>query len=80
VTYFDWSASTDQKIVIPWRVIDGAGAQPEVGRAAAEEAIDEIRDHLTGAHMVFITAGMAAVRAPGQRPLSLRPRVSTGPL
>ena len=30
----------------------GAGSQPEVGRAAAEEAIDVIRDHLTGAHMV----------------------------
>jgi cell division protein FtsZ len=36
----------------------GAGAQPEVGRAAAEEVIDEIRDHLSGAHMVFVTAGM----------------------
>jgi cell division protein FtsZ len=36
----------------------GAGAQPEVGRAAAEEVIDEIRDQLMGAHMVFITAGM----------------------
>ena len=36
----------------------GAGSQPEVGRAAAEEVIDEIRDHLTGAHMVFVTAGM----------------------
>src|SRR6202163_820256 len=36
----------------------GAGSQPEVGRAAAEEVIDEIRDHLSGAHMVFITAGM----------------------
>src|SRR5246127_3458622 len=36
----------------------GAGSQPEVGRAAAEEAIDEIRDHLQGAHMVFVTAGM----------------------
>src|SRR6478736_1813423 len=35
----------------------GAGSQPEVGRAAAEEVIDEIRDHLAGAHMVFITAG-----------------------
>jgi cell division protein FtsZ len=30
----------------------GAGSHPEVGRAAAEEAIDEIRDHLSGAHMV----------------------------
>jgi cell division protein FtsZ len=36
----------------------GAGAQPEVGRAAAEEVIEEIRDHLSGAHMVFVTAGM----------------------
>src|SRR5215210_4203771 len=35
----------------------GCGAQPETGRAAAEESIDAIRDHLTGAHMVFITAG-----------------------
>src|SRR6266700_3342811 len=36
----------------------GAGSQPEVGRAAAEEVIDEIRDHLAGAHMVFVTAGV----------------------
>ncbi|MGQ3674812.1 cell division protein FtsZ [Xanthobacter sp. TB0139] len=36
----------------------GAGSQPEVGQAAAEEVIDEIRDHLSGSHMVFITAGM----------------------
>ena len=36
----------------------GAGSQPEVGRAAAEEVLDEIRDHLSGAHMVFVTAGM----------------------
>src|ERR1700681_1422077 len=36
----------------------GAGSKPEVGRAAAEEAIEEIRDHLAGAHMVFVTAGM----------------------
>src|ERR1700709_2334151 len=46
----------------------GAGAQPEVGRAAAEEAIDEIRDHLTGAHMVFVTAGMGGGPGPGARP------------
>ena len=31
----------------------GAGSQPEIGRASAEEAIEEIRDHLTGAHMVL---------------------------
>jgi len=36
----------------------GAGSQPDVGRAAAEEVFDDIRDRLTGAHMVFVTAGM----------------------
>lgn len=36
----------------------GAGAKPEVGRAAAEEALDEIRSEFAGAHMAFITAGM----------------------
>src|ERR1700753_231045 len=36
----------------------GAGSKPEVGKAAAEEALEEIRDHLAGAHMVFVTAGM----------------------
>ena len=36
----------------------GRLAQPELGRAAAEEAIHAIREHLTGSHMVFITAGM----------------------
>src|SRR3984893_10898032 len=47
----------------------GAGAQPEVGRAAAEEAIDEIRDHLTGAHMVFVTAGMGGGTGTGAEPI-----------
>ena len=47
----------------------GAGAQPEVGRAAAEEAIDTIRDHLAGAHMVFITAGMGGGTGTGAAPI-----------
>ena len=47
----------------------GAGAQPDVGRAAAEETIDEIRDHLTGAHMVFITAGMGGGTGTGAAPV-----------
>ena len=47
----------------------GAGSQPEVGRAAAEEAIDEIRDHLTGAHMVFVTAGMGGGTGTGAAPI-----------
>ncbi|MEO1794868.1 MAG: cell division protein FtsZ, partial [Pseudomonadota bacterium] len=36
----------------------GAGARPEIGRAAAEEAREEIRKQLEGSHMVFIAAGM----------------------
>ena len=47
----------------------GAGSQPEVGRAAAEEAIDEIRDHLAGAHMVFVTAGMGGGTGTGAAPV-----------
>src|SRR3984893_10743776 len=47
----------------------GAGSQPEVGRAAAEEAIEEIRDHLSGAHMVFVTAGMGGGTGPGAAPV-----------
>ncbi len=47
----------------------GAGSQPEVGRAAAEEVIDEIRDHLTGAHMVFVTACMGGGTGTGAAPV-----------
>src|ERR1700734_1956806 len=47
----------------------GAGSQPEVGRAAAEEMIDEIRDHLSGAHMVFVTAGMGGGTGTGAAPV-----------
>ncbi|WP_354142475.1 cell division protein FtsZ [Bradyrhizobium sp. NP1] len=50
----------------------GAGAQPEVGRAAAEEAINDIRDHLTGAHMVFVTAGMGGGTGTGAAPVIAR--------
>jgi cell division protein FtsZ len=50
----------------------GAGSQPEVGRAAAEEVIDEIRDHLSGAHMVFVTAGMGGGTGTGASPVVSR--------
>ncbi len=50
----------------------GAGSQPEVGRAAAEEVIDELNDHLTGAHMVFITAGMGGGTGTGAAPVIAR--------
>jgi cell division protein FtsZ len=47
----------------------GAGSQPDVGRAAAEEVLDEIRDHLSGAHMVFVTAGMGGGTGTGAAPI-----------
>ncbi len=50
----------------------GAGAQPEVGRAAAEEAIETIQDHLAGAHMVFVTAGMGGGTGTGAAPVIAR--------
>jgi cell division protein FtsZ len=50
----------------------GAGSQPDVGRAAAEEVMDEIRDHLTGAHMVFVTAGMGGGTGTGASPVVAR--------
>ena len=50
----------------------GAGSQPEVGRAAAEEVIDEIRDQLSGAHMCFITAGMGGGTGTGAAPVIAR--------
>src|SRR6476660_4943421 len=36
----------------------GAGSKPEIGQAAAEEAIDDVREQISGSHMVFIAAGM----------------------
>ena len=50
----------------------GAGSQPEVGCAAAEEAVDAIRAHLTGAHMVFVTAGMGGGTGTGAAPIIAR--------
>ncbi|MGX7741215.1 cell division protein FtsZ [Rhodopseudomonas parapalustris] len=47
----------------------GAGSQPDVGSAAAQEVIDEIRDHLSGANMVFVTAGMGGGTGTGAAPV-----------
>ena len=47
----------------------GAGANPEVGRAAAEESRDEIRDVLAGADMVFVTAGKGGGTGTGAAPI-----------
>jgi len=47
----------------------GCGARPDVGRAAAEEAIDQILDHMAGTHMAFITAGMGGGTGTGGAPV-----------
>ncbi|MCK5274092.1 MAG: cell division protein FtsZ, partial [Alphaproteobacteria bacterium] len=47
----------------------GAGAQPEVGCAAAEETLDDVLDALVGANMVFITAGMGGGTGTGAAPI-----------
>ncbi|MYF90297.1 MAG: cell division protein FtsZ [Boseongicola sp. SB0676_bin_33] len=47
----------------------GAGARPSVGASAAEEALEEIVDCLTGAHMCFITAGMGGGTGTGAAPI-----------
>ena len=56
----------------------GAGSRPDVGSAAAEEVIDEIRDHLTGAHMVFVTAGMGGGTGTGAAPVIARAAQEAG--
>ena len=50
----------------------GAGAKPEIGKAAAEEAADEVYRHLDGVHMVFITAGMGGGTGTGAAPVIAR--------
>ena len=47
----------------------GAGARPAVGASAAEESIEDIVDHLAGAHMCFITAGMGGGTGTGAAPI-----------
>jgi len=47
----------------------GSGANPEVGRKAAEEAVDQIRDVLDGADMIFVTAGLGGGTGTGGAPV-----------
>jgi cell division protein FtsZ len=56
----------------------GAGSQPEVGRAAAEECLDEIIDHLNGTHMCFVTAGMGGGTGTGAAPIVAQAARSKG--
>src|SRR3954470_4520161 len=65
---------TDRKIQLGTTVTHGlgAGARPEVGRAAAEESLDELLDQLSGSHMVFITGGMGGGTGTGAAPVIAR--------
>ena len=50
----------------------GAGARPEIGRAAAEETLDQLESSLEGAHMCFIAAGMGGGTGTGAAPVVAR--------
>jgi len=50
----------------------GAGSRPDVGRAAAEEALEELFSYLEGSNMVFITAGMGGGTGTGAAPVIAR--------
>ncbi|MDB5463160.1 MAG: cell division protein FtsZ, partial [Phenylobacterium sp.] len=64
-------AKTDRRVQLGVQVTQGlgAGAHPEVGMSAAEESAPEIGEHLDGAHMVFITAGMGGGTGTGAAPI-----------
>ncbi len=64
-------SKTDNRIQLGVNVTQGlgAGAHPEVGMSAAEESAPEIGEHLDGAHMVFITAGMGGGTGTGAGPI-----------
>ncbi|MBD3678975.1 MAG: cell division protein FtsZ [Rhodobacteraceae bacterium] len=64
-------SSAAAKIQMGLKVTEGlgAGARPSVGAASAEETIEEIVDHLAGAHMCFITAGMGGGTGTGAAPI-----------
>src|SRR6195952_730296 len=64
-------SKTDRRIQLGVTVTQGlgAGAHPEIGMEAAEESIPEIGEHLDGAHMVFITAGMGGGTGTGAAPI-----------
>jgi cell division protein FtsZ len=65
------SGQADRKIQLGVTITQGlgCGARPEVGRMAAEEALDQIMDHMQQAHMVFITAGMGGGTGTGGAPV-----------
>ncbi len=64
-------AKAENRVQLGIKVTEGlgAGARASVGAAAAEESIEQIVDHLAGAHMCFITAGMGGGTGTGAAPI-----------
>jgi cell division protein FtsZ len=68
------SSSAERRIQMGNNVTEGlgAGSKPEIGAAAAEEAMADIKAHLVGCHMTFITAGMGGGTGTGAAPVIAR--------
>jgi cell division protein FtsZ len=64
-------STADRRIQLGLKITQGlgAGSRPEIGRAAAEETLDEIMQSLEGAHMCFIAAGMGGGTGTGAAPV-----------
>jgi cell division protein FtsZ len=65
------NSESDRRIQLGLKITQGlgAGSRPEIGRAAAEESIEEIIQSLEGAHMCFIAAGMGGGTGTGAAPV-----------
>src|SRR5919112_1490911 len=65
------ASPADHRIQLGLRITQGlgAGSRPEIGKAAAEEALQEIEQALEGAHMCFIAAGMGGGTGTGAAPV-----------
>ena len=65
------NSESDRRIQLGLKITQGlgAGSRPEIGRAAAEESLEEIIQSLEGAHMCFIAAGMGGGTGTGAAPV-----------
>ncbi|MBV9840496.1 MAG: cell division protein FtsZ [Sphingomonadaceae bacterium] len=65
------SSIAERRIQLGLRITQGlgAGSRPEIGRAAAEEALEQVEKALEGAHMCFIAAGMGGGTGTGAAPV-----------
>jgi cell division protein FtsZ len=65
------TSSADRRIQLGLKITQGlgAGSRPEIGRAAAEESLEEIEAALNGAHMCFLAAGMGGGTGTGAAPV-----------